>query len=100
MIYHWFKDCPHNVQCRNSKETLFTQEVQKCYVQNFLGETLNLAVLDSGCTKTVHGQEWLKYYSDDDRKKIQEFISETEFKFGDGTVVASKKCSNSMQYCR
>ena len=99
-IYHWFKDCPHNVQGSNSKVTLFTHEVQKCYVQNFLGETLNLAVLDSGCTKTVHGQELLKYYSDDDRKKIQEFISETEFKFGDGTVVASKKCSNSMQYCR
>ena len=81
MIYHWFKDCPHNVQCRNSKETLFTQEVQKCYVQNFLGETLNLAVLDSGCTKTECGQEWLKCYiqslCDDERKKIQEFTSET-----------------------
>ena len=76
-VYHWFKDCPHNVQGSNSKVTLFTHEVQKCYVQNFLGETLNLAVLDSGCTKTVHGQECLKYYSeslcDDDRKKIQEF---------------------------
>ena len=87
MIYHWFKDCPHNVQGRNSKVTPFTQEVQKCYVQNFLGETLNLAVLDSGCTKTVCGQEWLKCYieslCDDDRKKIQEFTSETEFKFGD-----------------
>ena len=86
-IYHWFKDCPHNVQGSNSKVTLFMQEVQKCYVQNFTGETLNLAVLDSGCTKTVCGQEWLKCYieslCDDDRKKIQEFTSETEFKFGD-----------------
>ena len=94
-IYHWFKDCPHNVQGSNSKVTLFTQEVQKCYVQNFLGETLNLAVLDSGCTKTVCGQEWLKCYieslCDDDRKKIQEFTSETEFKFGDGKVAASEK---------
>ena len=94
-IYHWFKDCPHNVQGSNSKVTLFTHEVQKCYVQNFLGETLNLAVLDSGCTKTVCGQEWLKCYieslCDDDRKKIQEFTSETEFKFGDGKVVASER---------
>ena len=31
-IYHWFKDCPHNVQDSNSKVTLFMQEVQKCYV--------------------------------------------------------------------
>ena len=40
----------YNVQGSNSKVTLFTQIAQKCYVQNFLGETLNLAVLDSGCT--------------------------------------------------
>ena len=54
-----------------------------------------MAVLDSGCTKTVCGQEWLKCYieslCDDDRKKIQEFTSETEFKFGDGKVAASEK---------
>ena len=35
LIYHWFKDCPRNVQGSNSKVTLFTLEVQKCYVQNF-----------------------------------------------------------------
>ena len=76
-------------------KSLFRQEVQKCYVQNFLGETLNLAVLGSGCNKTVCGQEWLKCYieslCDDDRRKIQEFNSETEFKFGDGKVVGSEK---------
>ena len=91
-----FKDCPHNVQGSNNKVALFMQEVQKCYVQNFLGETLNLTVLDSGCTKTVCGQEWLKCYyieslCDDDRKKIQEFNWQTEVTFGDGKVVASKK---------
>ena len=32
-VYHWwFKDCPHNVQGSNSKVTILTQEVQKCYV--------------------------------------------------------------------
>ena len=30
------------------KVTLFTQKVQKCFIENFSGETLNLAVLDSG----------------------------------------------------
>ena len=54
-----------------------------------------MAVLDSGCTKTVCGQGWLKCYIEslcnDDTRKIQEFTSETEFKFGDGKVVASEK---------
>ena len=94
-IYHWFKDCPQNVQGSNSEVTLFTQEVQKCYVEDFRWETLNLTVLDSACTKTVCGQEWLKCYieilCDDDRRKIQEFTSETEFKFGIGKVVALQK---------
>ena len=30
----------------------------------FWGETLNLTVLDSGCAKTVCGEEWLKCYID------------------------------------
>ena len=38
------------------------QEVQQCYVKNILVETHNLTVLDSGCTKTVCGQNWLKCY--------------------------------------
>ena len=54
-----------------------------------------MTVLDSGCTKTVCGQEWLKCYieslCDDDRKKIQEFTSETEFKSGVGKVAALEK---------
>ena len=59
--------------------TLFTQEVQKCYVKNFLGETLNLA------------ECYIESLCDDDRRKIQELTSETEFKFGDGKVVALEK---------
>ena len=54
-----------------------------------------MAVLDSGCTKTVCGQGWLKCSTEslcnDDARKIQEFTSETEFKFGDGKGVASEK---------
>ena len=61
----------------------------------FLAETLNLAVLESGWTKRVCEQEWLKCYveslCDDHRKKIQEFTSETEFTFGNRKVVASEK---------
>ena len=54
-----------------------------------------MAVLESSHTKTVCGQEWLKCYAeslcDDDVKKIQEFISETEFKFGGGKGVVPKR---------
>ena len=71
------------------------QEVQKRHIQDFLGETLILAVLDSGCTKAVYRREWLKCYveslCDNERKKKQVFTSETELKFGDGKVVSSEK---------
>ena len=97
-IYHWAKDCPHNEWNKNpeNKITLFTQEAEKFFIQNFLWETLNLAVLDSGCTKTVCGEEWLKCYIDslgkEEKKKIKEYKSNTEFKFGDGKNVGSEKC--------
>ena len=54
-------------------------------------------MLDSGCTKTVCGGEWLKCYinslSDLEKKKIQVFASNTEFRFGDGKRVVSEKCA-------
>ena len=97
-IYHWAKECPHNEtnKIHENKVTLFTQEAEKCFIQNFLEETLNLAVLDSGCTKTVCGEEWLKCYidslSEEEKKKIQSYKSNNEFKFGDGKNVTSEKC--------
>ena len=52
--------------------------------------------MDSGCLKPVCGEECLKCYAeslcDDDRKKIQEWNSNTDFKFGDRKVVVSEKC--------
>ena len=49
-IYHYARYCPHSDfdKSQENKVTLFTQEAQKCFLQIFLGETLNLAVLDSG----------------------------------------------------
>ena len=97
-IYHWAKDCPHNESNKNqeNKVTLFTQEVQKCFIENFLGETLNLAVLDSGCTKTVCGEQWLNCYidslSETEKKTMKRFKSNTEFRFGDGKSVISEQC--------
>ena len=97
-ILHWARECPHNESNKpyENKVTLFTQEVQKCFIEIFLGETLNMAVLDSGCTKTVCGEEWLRCYIDTlseiKQKEILSVKSNTEFKFGDGKSVLSERC--------
>ena len=76
---------------------MFSKEVYKCYIKNFVGETFNHAVLDSGCTKTVCGKIWLNNYSDtlstDDKQKVVESKSETKFKFGDGNTVEASKAA-------
>ena len=48
-IFHWDKECTPNSS----------------------GETLNLAVLGSGCTKTMCGEEWLNCYLDTSSEKEQ-----------------------------
>ena len=57
-------------------------------MENFVGETLGCAVLDSGCTKTVCGSLWLKYYEEslqpDDLANMSYGQSDRKFKFGDG----------------
>ena len=57
-IYHWANDWPNKVkeeQSSHVKITLFTKDIYKCYIEKFVGETLNCAVLDSGWTKNVYG---------------------------------------------
>ena len=34
------------------------------YKQTFLGETLNMAIIDSSCINTVCGEAWLNCYSE------------------------------------
>ena len=54
-----------------------------------------MILLDSGCTKTVCGEQWLKFYidilSDDCSSRIITEKSETLFKFGDTKVIKSNK---------
>ena len=63
-------------------------------MENFLGETLSCAVLDSGCTRTVCGNVWLSCcldtLSDDEKQCIREESSETSFKLGDGIAIMSQ----------
>ena len=66
--YHWAKDCPNsyvNMQHKrsNNEEADYVSlysDTMKCFV----GETLGMAVLDSGCTKNVCGEGWLNCYLD------------------------------------
>ena len=90
---YWVKDCPHKDEAHVQ---LFTKDIKDEYTNQFVGETLNAAVLDSGCTGTVCGKLWLDCYIDslskEDSKLIEERPSSTRFKFGDGRVVqASRK---------
>ena len=65
------------------------------YINQFVGKTLNTAVLNSGCTKTVYGKLWLDCYMDstskEDSNLIEERLSSTRFEFGDGRVVQTSR---------
>ena len=99
-IYHWANDCPNKVQDTSDDVniTLFSQEMHECYMTKFVGETLNCAVLDSGCTKNVCGESWLTNYLDtlteSDRSKVVVEKSSDSFRFGDGKSLNSEKNGN------
>ena len=58
-----------------------------------LGDTFNMALLDTGCTQSVCGSSWLDIYLktlDEDRLKgLKREKSDRSFKFGDGKIVHS-----------
>ena len=63
-------------------------------MQVLVSECLHSAVLDSGCSSTVAGKEWLQSYIDSlsptDKKSIQSESSDKFFRFGGGTCLKSK----------
>lgn len=74
--------------------TLFNSRINEDR-STLVEETLGMAVLDCGCSKTVTGVRWLESYidalSENDRACIQSKSSNTNFKFGDGVTVISHK---------
>ena len=52
-----------------------------------------MAILDSGCSKTVCGRNWLVAYLDSlsvlDKKSVKKCTSSNTFRFGDGHIVES-----------
>ena len=64
-------------------------------MKNLIGESFGMAVLDSGCTKSVTGEMWLDEYlqtlSEQDRLQVSERSIDATFRFGDGAEVTSSK---------
>ena len=95
-IYHWHKECPENEEC--FLQLFTTEEIHTVYMENFVGETLNSVVLDSACTKTVCGENWLKCYLDtlpeDVSQSLKRESSSRRFQFGHGKPLQSKGVIN------
>ena len=92
-IFHWANDCPNSYEKRSKDISvqLFTKEVTSEYLEVFVSETLNYALLDSGCNSTVCGENWLKCYLDTlEDSNIAQMPSANQFRFGDGKIFHSK----------
>lgn len=99
-IMHWAADCPH----RTDENRKFNKPEQILKVDSVLmdeeyltyvthgGE--NLALIDSGATKTVCGRNWFETFvaslDSKDQKMIKEEDSSCLFRFGDGNAVKSE----------
>ena len=75
-IYHYARDCPDKDKKdagNDDSMSLFNNDVKDCYLETFLGETLNKAILDSGCINTVAGRIWIdNFLSCLDEKHLSE----------------------------
>ncbi len=119
-IFHWAKDCPHKVQTQgvnlaeqndydarprmtyrgkhstdNFESVNFTLFNKTSEEKNaiFVVESYGAAVLDTACTKTVCGRNWLQQYisclDEAEIRDIRHRVSNQQFKFGDGATFRS-----------
>ena len=91
--FHWHQDCTVNPK-GPEKITLFqAKDIDNEETRIFVGETLSCAVLDSGCSQTVCGKNWLECFQEslDEEENITEKQSHATFKFGNGGPVKSLK---------
>ena len=113
-IYHWMQDCPHITSQENSssKSKVYygsSDATDDIYISLFqtshrassdeilclVGETLNMAVIDSGCPITVCGDKWYSTYlesmSQEEKSKIKSEETKAVFRFGDSAPLTSIK---------
>ena len=105
---HWMRSCPHkesysgdqSFSVENEDEihiTLMAESVSKDKIDALLGESLGHIILDSGCSKTVCGQQWFQCYlemlSESEKSQVTYRESSSIFRFGDGKRLKSMKCA-------
>ena len=101
-IFHWAIDCPDKAvnKAATNQETvhvqLFAEGVEQCFLEQVVSETLNCALLYTGCSANVCGINWLQCYVDSlpTDADLQETYSSKVFKFGAGDTYQSLKQVN------
>ena len=109
---HWARDCPKGYQrgrgndrsgpnssyhCESEETEMILVATKVCEtdMRELSMETVGHAVLDSGCSQTVCGVEWLESFLDTLNDKEKEMViyenSNSVFKFGDGKLWNSIK---------
>ena len=98
--YHFSPKCPQNTYISENKEE---ESMVNCHEETFnvqnncklIKESINYAILDTACTSTVCGVEWLNMFIEglkpEDKTKIKEEKSDSTFRFGDGKIYESLK---------
>ncbi|KAK4298165.1 hypothetical protein Pmani_029465 [Petrolisthes manimaculis] len=101
--FHLSPVCPKNTNVYvNSADEEGKKEIETYAVVESPGtmsvlmtETICYAILDTACSSTVCGVDWLRAYiqtlSEDEKSGIQEESSEATFRFGDGNMYKSTK---------
>jgi hypothetical protein len=99
-VFHWAKDCEHRTE--NVKLTDGGDKHENCNIalhcqetthEIFMTESYGAAVIDTACTRTVCGREWLDNYmehlNDEEKSSVVTEPSDRTFRFGDGAQVKS-----------
>lgn len=102
--FHFKRDCPHNnaptmLQSAFCDEQMSILNVDDDYDSlKRVDETSNRALIDTGATVTVCGDQWMNNYLEslckEDRSEVTEEKRRMVFRFGDGRGIRSTKYSN------
>ena len=100
---HFARECPKWVdsekkyhQKSKEKQPVYITLFSSSKVSGFLKESLGMAVLDTGCSRTLVGEIWLKEYyhtlSEKEMQLVKSYPTKTSYVFGDGEEVKSREC--------
>ena len=99
---HFVAQCPHENQlnnngvniCEEIEEDMILYTKDQSALAVLMDEARNSAVLDSACSSTVCGKQWLEVYTqsldEEHRQKITQVGSSKVFRFGGGTRLQSE----------